>query len=137
MPKFLQRVGDVAFVLYDWVDRHIERRSVTDTFVAVIFGTCTAMNVFATIIGAYGYHTFNRFYEWFRPNLVPILVPLFAIYNLLVVYFYKNTKARMAGFAQDEIDRRHTHAWALLWTYFVLTIVSFVVAILARHDWSK
>jgi Na+/H+ antiporter NhaD/arsenite permease-like protein len=137
MPRFLKAIGDVTFALYDWVDRHVERRSVTDTLVAGVFATCTAMNVFAAVIAVYGNHTFHQFYEWFRPSLVPIVVPLVVVYNLLVVYFYKNAKARMAGLAQDETDRRQSRAWTLLWTYFVLTIVSFVVAMLARHDWSK
>jgi hypothetical protein len=123
--------------LYDWVDRHIERRSVTDTFVAGIFATCTAMNVFATIVAVGGNHTFHNFYKWFRPWLVPIVVPVVVVYNILVVYLYKSAKARMAGLAQEQADRRRSLAWTLLWTYFVLTIVSLVAAMLARYDWSK
>jgi hypothetical protein len=103
-------IGDVVLVLNDWIDHHVERRGISDTFVAGIFATSTAMNVFATIVAVYGNHTFHQFYWWFRPSVVLIVVPMMVVYNLLVVYFYKIAKGWMAGLAQDEIDRRQSRA---------------------------
>jgi hypothetical protein len=137
MPRILDTIGDAAFVLNSWVDRHIQRRDISDTLVAAIFWICTELNIFTAVLGIGGDHAWRPFFSWFRPNLALVAIPLIVVYNLLVLYLSKNAKARMAGMAEDEIARRRSRAWTLLRVYFVLTIVSFVVAMLARHDWSK
>jgi hypothetical protein len=137
MSRIANIIGDVAYVLNEWLDRRVRTRNINDALAVGILVISGLLIFWAAIIAVYGTREYNHIYNRLRPSLIPTLAVIVIIGDFLFLRQYKHAKARMTALPEDESRRCQSRAWRLLKGYFVLTIASIVfliVAILmARH----
>jgi Ca2+/H+ antiporter len=137
MPRIVDAISDVAFVLNEWIDRRVGRRNISDAFAVGVLLSCSVLNCWAAIIVVYGMREFDRISDTLRPFLVPTLVAIMIVGDWLFLRLYRHAKMRIAELTQEESRRCQSRAWKVLWSYFVLTIASIAVLVvatmIARH----
>jgi hypothetical protein len=129
----IDRLGDCAFVLNEWIDRHVRQRKTSDLFAVGILLLLHLLNAISLLGVVYGINNLEREYGGIRPYLIPALAPVFVVFDLIFVRQCRKAKARFETLSSDESIRRHAWAWKVLGAYLALTFAFFTVTTLIQR----